>query len=206
MSFSSGAYLGSHSTVSQVRSASARVVSLLVWIGPLSSTAMRGRVRSVVPYAAPSWSSRATKSVERLVGLVCTSRRRHSGSKAPSIARFFCLAGCLDAQLGAAPRPAARQIGMRECFGFVEEHQIDCPRYGSSFQVDKALTARLDRCCILAPFERVARAPEGNPLWRNWCDSHRGEIAGPPRRAISAHSRLSVQPPPGPPSWRVSSV
>jgi hypothetical protein len=28
----------------------------------------------------------------------------------------------LDAQLGAAPRPAARQIGMRERFGFVKEH------------------------------------------------------------------------------------
>src|SRR3954465_11212147 len=39
MSFSSGVYFGSHSTVSQVRSASARVVSLLVWIGPLSRTA-----------------------------------------------------------------------------------------------------------------------------------------------------------------------
>src|SRR3954470_10248303 len=29
------------------------------------------------------------KSVERLVALVCTSRRRRSGSKAPSIACFF---------------------------------------------------------------------------------------------------------------------
>ncbi len=38
MSFSSGAYLGSHSTVSQGRAASALVLALLVWIGPLSST------------------------------------------------------------------------------------------------------------------------------------------------------------------------
>ena len=44
-----GAYFGSHSKVSQERWASARVVSLLRWIGPLSSTATRGRVRSVVP-------------------------------------------------------------------------------------------------------------------------------------------------------------
>ena len=49
MSFSSGAYFGSHSRVSQGRAASAFVVSLLVWIGPLSRTATRGRVRSVVP-------------------------------------------------------------------------------------------------------------------------------------------------------------
>jgi len=39
MSFNSGAYLGSHSTVSQcARAASAARESLLVWIGPLSST------------------------------------------------------------------------------------------------------------------------------------------------------------------------
>src|SRR3954453_16896931 len=60
---------------------------------PLSRTATSGRARSVVPYAAPSWSSRSTKSVERLVGLVCTRRRRRTGSKAPSIARFFAWPG-----------------------------------------------------------------------------------------------------------------
>src|SRR3954464_11439338 len=70
MSFSSGAYFGSHSRVSQFRWASAQVVSLLRWIGPLSRTATSGRARSAVPYAEPSWSSRATKSVERLVALV----------------------------------------------------------------------------------------------------------------------------------------
>ena len=114
---------------------------------------------------------------------------------------LFRLAGRLDAQIRSAPRPAARQIGMRERLGFVEEHQINRPRFGLDFQAGKVLTAGLDRRCILAPFERVARATEGKPLWRNWCESHRGEMAGPPRRAISAHKRGSVQPP----SWRVSS-
>ena len=38
---------------------------------------------------------------------------------------LFRLTGRLDAKLGAAPGPAARQIGMRERLGFVEEHQID---------------------------------------------------------------------------------
>jgi hypothetical protein len=41
----------------------------------------------------------------------------------------------LDAQLGAAPRPATRQIGMRERFGFVEKHQIDRSRRGLGFQI-----------------------------------------------------------------------
>src|SRR3954463_10444068 len=111
------------------------------------------------------------------------------------------LTGGLDAQLGAAPGPAACQIGMRERLGFVEEHQIDRARRSLGLQIGEVLAARRDCCCVLAPFEGVARAPPSKPLWRNWCDSHRGEIAGPPRRAISAHSRPSVHPP----SWRVSS-
>src|SRR3954468_19386701 len=42
---SSGAYLGSHSTVSQCRRASrAARLTLLVWIGPLSSTSTTGLV------------------------------------------------------------------------------------------------------------------------------------------------------------------
>jgi hypothetical protein len=85
----------------------------------------------------------------------------------PEHGLFPRLAGGLDAQLGAAPSPAARQIGMCERFRFVEKHQIDRPRRGPGLQVGKALTARRDRCCILAPFERVARAPEGKPPCRN---------------------------------------
>jgi hypothetical protein len=46
---------------------------------------------------------------------------------------LFRLTGRLDAQLGAAPGPAARQIGRRERLGFVEEHQIDRPRRGLGF-------------------------------------------------------------------------
>src|SRR3954453_24073235 len=86
-------------------------------------------------------------------------------------------------------------------FGFVEEYQINRPCCRLGFQIGEVLTAGLDRGCVLAAFERVARPPPGKPLWRNWCDSHRGEIAGPPRRAISAHRRGSVHPL----SWCVSS-
>src|SRR5690242_18873117 len=122
--------------------------------------------------------------------------------KGPEHCPLFGLAGGLDAQLGATPGPAARQIGMRKRLGFVEEHQIDRPCCHLGFQLGKALTAGRNRRCVLAPFERVARPAPGKPLWRNWCESHRGEIAGPPRRAISAHRRPNVQPP----SWRTSSL
>jgi hypothetical protein len=80
---------------------------------------------------------------------------------------LFRLAGGLDAQLGAAPSPAACQIGMRERLGFVEEHQVNRPRRGPGLQIGKVLAAGLDRRCVLAPFEGVARPPPSKPLWRN---------------------------------------
>lgn len=46
---------------------------------------------------------------------------------------LFRLTGGLDAQLGAALGPAARQIGMCERLGFIEKHQIDRPRRGLGF-------------------------------------------------------------------------
>ncbi len=50
MSFSSGAYLGNRSTASQeVRSADARPVSLLVGIGPLSSSLQNGFCQALAP-------------------------------------------------------------------------------------------------------------------------------------------------------------
>src|SRR3954453_2087326 len=90
---------------------------------------------------------------------------------------------------------------MRKRLGFVEKQQIDRPCRGLGFQIGKVLAAGRDRRCVLAPFEGVTWPSPGKPLWRNWCDSQRGEIGGTPPRAISAHKRGSVQPP----SWRVSS-
>ena len=84
--------------------------------------------------------------------------------KGPEHGLFLCLAGRFDAQLDAAPSPAARQIGMCERLGFVEEHQINRPCCHLGFQLGKALTAGRDRRCVLAPFERVARPTEGKPL------------------------------------------
>ena len=84
--------------------------------------------------------------------------------ESPEHRPLFCLAGRLDAQLGTAPGPAARQIRMRERLGLVEKHQVDRPRRGLGFQIKQALAARFHRCCVLAPFEGVARATEGKPL------------------------------------------
>src|SRR5271167_293003 len=75
MSLSSGAYLGSHSTVSQCeRAASAAIESLLVWIGPLSSARTTGLAGwpGLGPKSRSSCSRWATKPLLRLVGLVWT--------------------------------------------------------------------------------------------------------------------------------------
>ena len=108
---------------------------------------------------------------------------------------LFRLAGGVDTQLGAAPGPAARQIGMGERLRLVEEYQIDRARRSPPLQIGQALAARLDRRGVLAGPERVARPTPSKPLWRNCCESQFGEIAGPPQRMISAHRRGSVQPP-----------
>jgi hypothetical protein len=79
MSLSSGAYLGSHSTVSQwARAAKAAMAALLTWIGPLSSTMTTGLIGSPGrgPQRPSSRSNSAMKSALRLVLLVCTTSRR----------------------------------------------------------------------------------------------------------------------------------
>src|SRR4051794_40886039 len=122
MSFSSGVYFGSHSRVSQGRAASAFVVSLLVWIGPLSRTATRGRARSVGAVGGAELVEQGNKVGGALGGASVHEKAPADRIKGPEYRLFLRLAGCLDAQLGAAPGPAARQIGMRKRFGFVEEH------------------------------------------------------------------------------------
>ena len=84
--------------------------------------------------------------------------------KGPEHRPLFRLTGCLDAQLGAASRPAVGQRGRRERLGFIEEHQIDRPCCGLGFQIGEVPAARLDRGCVLAPFEGVTRATEDKPL------------------------------------------
>src|SRR5665213_753184 len=95
MSLSSGAYLGSHSTVSQGRAASALLLSLLVWIGPLSSTITVGFATALGLGAQrrSNISKRVMKSVLRLVALVMTVNSLLAASSTPSIARFLAWPG-----------------------------------------------------------------------------------------------------------------
>src|SRR3954451_3842735 len=128
MSLSSGAYFGSHSTVSQwARAASAARESLLVWIGPLSSTRTTGLAGrpGLGPYASSSCWRWATKSLLRLVGLVCTIRCRVTWSNEPSIATFRALTGCRHPQVGAGLRPGPGEVGMGQRLALVAIQQHD---------------------------------------------------------------------------------
>jgi hypothetical protein len=66
-----------------------------LWIGPLSSTSTTGLMGcpGFGPYSRSSCSRWATKSLLRLVGLVCTISWRVTWSNEPSMATFFACPG-----------------------------------------------------------------------------------------------------------------
>src|SRR3954452_7185980 len=99
MSFSSGAYVGSHSTVSHGRAASALRLALLVWIGPLSST---------------STTRPALAAQRRAVGPVEPHQRGDEigGALGPAGADDQLAARVVEhAEERALPRPARRPAG-----------------------------------------------------------------------------------------------
>jgi hypothetical protein len=61
--------------------------------------------------------------------------------KGPEHGLFLCLARGFDPQVRSAPSPAARQIGMCERLGFVEEYEINRPCRGLGFQIVEPLAA-----------------------------------------------------------------
>jgi hypothetical protein len=127
------------------------------------------------------------KSVERLMALVRTRRwRRIEGAEqgAP-----LGLAGCLDAQICAAPGPAISQVGMGAPLDLVEEEAIDRAPCGLPLQPLLPPTADGDRFGILAGLERMPWPTPGEPLRRSCIESQVLPIAGPPRRRLSARSR-----------------
>src|SRR5215213_6171670 len=85
------------------------------------------------------------------------------------------LAGRLDAQFGTPPGPAARQIGMRERFRFVEEHQIDRARPGLVFR----LTRRSRLAATAASSWRRLR------VWRGRRKATEGKMGWTPSAPVS---------------------
>ena len=127
MSFSSGAYVGSHSTESRGRAASALRLALLVWIGPLSSTSTtrpalatrRRAVGPVEPHQRGDGSGGAlgpAHADDQLASGVV----EHAEERALS-----CPARRLGPQVGPALRPAVGEVGMGERLGLVPGQEVD---------------------------------------------------------------------------------
>src|SRR5215211_4652398 len=191
MSLSSGAYFGSHSTVSQGRAASALPVSRLVWIGPLSRTRTAGRAAR--PGCGPKRSSilsrSATKSVLRLVCEVCTINSRVTASCNPDHGHFLGLPWRLDPHVGAGSGKHGRgRDGER--LGLVDKEKANVARRGLGLAQRQPEPDPIDRVGVMPAGQAVARPPPAEPPFsRSRMLSRDFEIGGPPRRSISALSR-----------------
>src|SRR5215208_5204538 len=135
MSFSSGAYFGSHSTVSQwARSASAARLALLVWIGPLSRTRTRTRGldrNSELGPIAPVDLLQESDEVRASFGPAGAHDELAPRPVEHAEHRHFgALARGRNAQVGPFLGPDMRQIGMGEGFGLVAEQEHDVARLG----------------------------------------------------------------------------
>ena len=172
MSFSSGAYFGSHSTVSHGRAASAFRVARLVWIGPLSSASTTGRSvrpgparpRRVVPVETAEQGDEVAGSLgaagedDQLAPRVV----EHAEQRAlPRLPRRR------DPQVSPARRPGVREVGMREGLGLIPEQEVDVARRGLPLQEPEAQPGVVDGVRALPPLEGVPRpAPAVAPFRR----------------------------------------
>ena len=180
MSFSSGAYFGSHSTVSHGRAASAFRVARLVWIGPLSSASTTGRsVRPARPGPARPGPARPRRVVpvetaeqgDEVAGSLGAAGEddqpaprvvEHAEQRAlPRLPRRR------DPQLSPARRPGVREVGMREGLGLIPEQEVDVARRGLPLQEPEAQPGVVDGVRVLPPLEGVPRpAPAVAPFRR----------------------------------------
>ena len=139
MSFSSGAYFGSHSRVSQGRCGE----RLCGQLAGVDRPVVENRDQGPGAFGGAVGGAELIEQGDKVGGALGGAGMHEQAPvhriKGAEHRPLFRLAGGLDAQFGAAPGPAARQIGMRERFGFVEEHQIDRPRRGLGFQIGEVL-------------------------------------------------------------------
>src|SRR5580704_3572864 len=114
-------------------------------------------------------------------------KRAHHGG-------LFGLSRRGDAQIGSAPRPSARQIGMRERLALVCIKQNNVAGLGLALpqQQPQANAVHLGR--VLAPLQRVTGpAPAEAPFLRSALDSCDRPILTPSRASTSAIRRGTVQ-------------
>src|ERR1700740_2997351 len=126
MGLSSGAYFGSHSTLSQdARVASAARVALLVWMGPLSRTrrAGLGRLAGFGTVAAVELFEKGDEISAAFARAGMDDQFPPRPIKGADHRDLGGLAGSGDTQIGAPLGPDMGEVGMRECFRLVSKQQ-----------------------------------------------------------------------------------
>jgi hypothetical protein len=104
------------------------------------------------------------------------------------------LARGLDPQVGPAFGPDAGEIRVGRGLGLIGKEELDLPSFGPRLEPIQLLSTLRDGPAVLAPFERVARAPEAiPPFLRSRRLSQGWERCRPVRRSSSRWSRGSVQ-------------
>ena len=97
-------------------------------------------------------------------------------------------------QVGPAPGPGAREIGVGERFTLVGEQQLDVAGLGLRAKQFDPEPAAIDRLGVLAALQRVAGSAIAKaPFLRSALESCDFEIVTPSRAAISSARRASVQ-------------
>jgi hypothetical protein len=96
-------------------------------------------------------------------------------------------------QVGPAPGPGAREIGVGERFTLVGEQQLDVAGLGLRAKQFDPEPAAIDRLGVLAALQRVAGSAIAKaPFLRSALESCDFEIVTPSRAAISSARRASV--------------
>src|SRR5271167_3755860 len=196
MSFNSGAYLGSHSTVSQcARAARAARESLRVWIGPLSST----KHHRLDGLAGPG-TIKAIQLLEMGDKVAATLCRTgvHDESACDVIKRtqhrdLLGLARRRHTQVCPGLCPGAGEIGMRQRLALVAVEQNDVARLGLLLAQLQTQAGSFDLGGDLASLQRVPRPAPAELFFRSALESCDRLMRTPSRASISTCSRGIVQ-------------
>src|SRR3984957_18130178 len=195
MSLSSGAYFGSHSTVSQcARAASAASERLLVWIGPVldqhDRLGLSPGLRSIETVELLEMDDEIAAPLGRagmndeLAGEVI-ERPQHRD--------LLGLPGRRHAQVLPRLRPSTREIGMGQRFALVAVEKNDVPRLGLPFAQLQAQAHAFHLAFRPTSFQRVPRPPPAELFFRKALDSCERLMRTPSRASISARRRGIVQ-------------
>src|SRR3954467_1560778 len=193
MSFSSGAYFGSHSTVSQSRAArAARVAGMN---GSVVEDEDDGFV--VAARARPVDRIEAAQKIDEIAAALggAGADGQLVGGKVEGAndRPFLRLAWRFDAQIAAAFGPGPSEIGVGERLRLVAEQQDDVARRSLLLEQPQAQAGAVDRIGVLPALQRVARpAPGEAPFFRTTL-SRDFEMRSPVRFEISSAKRGRVQ-------------